>query len=184
MRLILALIVAPALLAAGVPTAVPAQAPARDQAQAQPPGQSAGQAVGSRVGDRAPAVTLPTLDGKSVDLGGFIGKTPMLIQFFAAWCTQCRDQMPSFKAAIERHARDVKFIGVAVSANQSMERARRYVRAHAMTHEILYDARGDAVDRFDVPTTSYIVVIDREGRIVFTGSGSNLDVVAAAAKGL
>jgi peroxiredoxin len=142
------------------------------------------QAVGSGVGQRAPAVTLRTLDGKVVDLGAQIGRTPMLIQFFAAWCSQCRDQMPSFKRAIERYGKRVKFVGVAVSANQSPERARRYVQAHRLTHEILYDARGDAVARYDVPTTSYVVVINRRGRIVFTGSGGDLDVVAAAAKAL
>jgi peroxiredoxin len=71
-----------------------------------------------------------------------------------------------------------------VSANQSPARARRYVQAHRLTHEILYDARGDAVELYDVPTTSYIVVINRRGRIVFTGSGGDLDVVAAAAKAL
>lgn len=142
------------------------------------------QSVGSGVGQRAPAVTLRTLDGKTVDLGADIGRTPMLIQFFAAWCSQCHDQMPSYKRAIERYGKRVKFIGVAVSANQSPERARRYVKAHRLTHEILYDARGDAVERYDVPTTSYVVVIDRRGRIVFTGSGGDLDVVAAAAKAL
>jgi peroxiredoxin len=142
------------------------------------------QTVGSGVGQRAPSVTLRTLDGRRVDLGAQIGRTPMLIQFFAAWCSQCRDQMPSFKRAIDRYGKRVKFVGVAVSANQSPERARRYVQAHRLTHEILYDARGEAVERYDVPTTSYVVVINRRGRIVFTGSGSDLDVVAAAAKAL
>jgi peroxiredoxin len=142
------------------------------------------QTVGSGVGQRAPAVTLRTLDGRRVDLGAQIGRTPMLIQFFAAWCSQCRDQMPSFKRAIDRYGNRVKFVGVAVSANQSPERARRYVQAHRLTHEILYDARGEAVERYDVPTTSYVVVINRRGRIVFTGSGGDLDVVAAAAKAL
>lgn len=142
------------------------------------------QTVGSGVGQRAPAVTLRTLDGKAVDLGAHIGRTPLLLQFFAAWCSQCREQMPSYKRAIERYGKRVKFIGVAVSANQSPERARRYVRAHRLTHEILYDGRGDAVERYDVPATSYIVVINRRGRIVFTGSGGDLDVVAAAAKAL
>jgi peroxiredoxin len=142
------------------------------------------QRVGSAVGQRAPAVTLRTLDGRTVDLGAHIGRTPLLIQFFAAWCSQCREQMPSYKRAIERYGKRVKFVGVAVSANQSVERARRYVQAHRLSHEILYDARGEAVERYDVPTTSYIVVVDRRGRIVFTGSGGDLDVERAAAKAL
>jgi peroxiredoxin len=147
-------------------------------------GAAGAQQVGGRVGHRAPAVTLPTLDGESVDIGSYVGTRPVVLHFFAAWCSQCRDQMPSLQEAVRRYGGRVKFIGVAVSANQSRERARRYVRAHRMTHDIVYDVRGDAVERFNVPTTSYVVVIDRSGRIVFTGSGSNLDIVAAAARAL
>ena len=147
-------------------------------------GAAGAQQAGGRVGDRAPAVTLPTLGGQSVNIGEYVGKRPIVLHFFAAWCSQCRDQMPSLQEAVRRYGSRVKFIGVAVSANQSRERARRYVQAHRMTHDIVYDARGDAVERFNVPTTSYVVVIDRSGRIVFTGSGSNLDIVAAAARAL
>jgi len=37
------------------------------------------QDLGIEVGAQAPAVTVQSLDGKPVDLGSFIGKTPMLI---------------------------------------------------------------------------------------------------------
>jgi len=147
-------------------------------------GAAGAQQVGSRVGQRAPAVTLPTLDGQPMNLGERTGRTPVVLHFFAAWCSQCRDQMPSLREAVRRYGNRVTFIGVAVSANQSRERARQYVQAHRMTHDIVYDERGQAVERFNVPTTSYVVVIDRSGRIVFTGSGSDLDIVAAAARAL
>ncbi|MFL5527778.1 MAG: TlpA family protein disulfide reductase, partial [Gemmatimonadaceae bacterium] len=44
---------------------------------------AAAQDLGIDVGARAPAVTVQSLDGKRVDLGNFIGKTPMLIEFWA-----------------------------------------------------------------------------------------------------
>jgi peroxiredoxin len=142
------------------------------------------QATGSAVGDRAPALTLQTLDGTALNLADHFGKTPVLLHFFAAWCSQCGAQMPSLKAAVEQYGRQVKFVGVAVSANQSLERARRYAQSHRMAHDLVYDARGAAIDAYDVPTTSYVVVVDRTGKIVFTGSGSALDFSAAARKAI
>ncbi|HEX6250354.1 MAG TPA: TlpA disulfide reductase family protein, partial [Gemmatimonadaceae bacterium] len=97
---------------------------------------------------------------------------------------QCRQQMPSLRAAIDRYGKSVKFVGVAVSANQSLERAKRYAARHGMTHDVVYDARGTAVEQFNVSTTSFVIVVDRNGRIVFTGSGGDLDVVAAVGRGL
>lgn len=133
---------------------------------------------------RAPAVVLTRLDGTELDLGRYVGETPIVLHFFAAWCSQCRQQMPSLRAAIDRYGKSVKFVGVAVSANQSLARARRYAAQHSMTHDVVYDARGTAVERFNVATTSYVIVVDRSGRIVFTGSGGDLDVVAAVGRAL
>jgi peroxiredoxin len=142
------------------------------------------QATGSAIGDRAPALTLERLDGKPLDLGDYIGRTPMLLHFFAAWCGHCRAQMPSLDAAVARYGEQVKFVGVAVSAGQTLERARGYAQAHGMTHDLVYDARGAAIDAYDVPTTSYVVVVDRTGKIVFTGSGPALDFSAAVRKAI
>ena len=133
---------------------------------------------------RAPAMVLTRLDGTELDLRRYVGETPIVLHFFAAWCSQCRQQMPSLRAAIDRYSRSVKFVGVAVSANQSLERAKRYAAQHGMTHDVVYDAEGTAVERFNVATTSYVIVVDRGGRIVFTGSGGDLDVVAAVGRGL
>lgn len=133
---------------------------------------------------RAPSIVLNRLDGTELDLGRFIGETPVVLHFFAAWCSQCRQQMPSLRAAIDRYGKSVKFVGVAVSASQSLERARRYAAQHEMKHDVVYDAGGTAVERFDVPTTSYVVVVDRTGKVVFTGSGGDLDVVSAVGKAL
>lgn len=135
-------------------------------------------------GQKAPAMVLTRLDGTELDLGRYIGETPIVLHFFAAWCSLCRQQMPSLRAAIDRYGKSVKFVGVAVSANQSLERARRYAAQHEMTHDVVYDARGTAVDQFNVATTSYVIVVDRSGRIVFTGSGGDLDVVAAIRRSL
>jgi peroxiredoxin len=132
----------------------------------------------------APSIVLTRLDGTQLDLGRYIGETPIVLHFFAAWCSQCRQQMPSLRAAIDRYGRSVKFVGVAVSAGQSLERAKRYAAQHGMTHDVVYDAQGTAVERFNVATTSYVIVVDRGGRIVFTGSGGDLDVVAAVGRAL
>ncbi|HEX9249751.1 MAG TPA: TlpA disulfide reductase family protein, partial [Gemmatimonadaceae bacterium] len=61
------------------------------------------QDLGIEVGAQAPAVTVQSLDGKQVDLSRYIGKTPMLIEFWATWCPNCRELMPSLLNAEKKY---------------------------------------------------------------------------------
>jgi thiol-disulfide isomerase/thioredoxin len=142
------------------------------------------QDLGIDVGARAPVVSVQALDGKSVDLGRYIGKTPMLIEFWATWCANCRELMPTLLQAEKKYGSKVKFLALAVAINQSPERVRRFIAAHPLPHETLYDAEGKAAGAFDAPATSYVVVLDKNGRVVYTGLGGKQDLEAALKKAL
>lgn len=146
------------------------------------PQRAAAQEVGLPVGTTAPAALLETLDGKPVNLGQYLGKTPVVLEFWATWCSNCEKLEPAMRAAAAKHGRRVKFVGVAVSVNQSPERVRRYAAAHRLPLEVLYDRKGDASEAYDVPATSYVVVIDRAGKVVYTGVGGDQDIEAAIRK--
>ena len=122
------------------------------------------QDLGIEVGSKAPAVVVHTLDGKQVDLGQYIGKTPMLIEFWATWCGNCRELMPALLEAEKKYGKRVKFVALAVAINQSPERVRRYIAAHPVPHETFYDTDGKAAGAFDAPATSYVVVLDKTGQ--------------------
>lgn len=142
------------------------------------------QDLGIQVGKRAPAAMVKDLAGKPVDLGSYVGKTPMLIEFWATWCGNCRHLEPSLLAAQKKYGKKVRFIGVAVSVNQSPERVKLYAARHKLTHQILFDDAGDATDKYEVPATSYIVVINKKGNVVYTGLGGDQNIEAALKKAL
>ena len=140
------------------------------------------QDLGIEVGSQAPAVIVHSLDGKQVDLAQYIGKTPMLIEFWATWCANCRELMPALLEAEKKFGKKVKFVALAVAINQSPERVRRYIAAHPLPHETYYDTDGKAAGAFDAPATSYVVVLDNRGKVVYTGLGGKQDLEAALKK--
>ena len=142
------------------------------------------QESGIPVGTKAPAVVVQGVQGTSVDLGQYIGKTPVLIEFWATWCPNCKALEPSLRAAAQKYQGRVKFVGVAVSVNQSPERVKLYAAKHKLPLELLYDRTGAATDAYEVPATSYVVVIDRRGQVVYTGLGGDQDLDAAIRKAL
>jgi len=144
----------------------------------------AAQDMGIPIGTRPGPAVVRTLDGKVVDLSRYIGKVPVMIEFWATWCPNCKELMPALTAAEKKYGKRVKFIVVAVAINQSPAKVKRYLGAHPQRHEMLFDTDGAAAEAFDAPATSYVVMLDKSGRVVYTGLGGKQDLDAAVRKGL
>jgi peroxiredoxin len=136
----------------------------------------AAQESGIPVGSKAPAVKVNDLDGKPVDLAQYIGKQPVLLEFWATWCELCEELLPRVRAAHAAYGSKVEFIGVNVTVNQTPERVRRYVDKHQPGFRTLYDDQGSSIRAYQVPTTSYVVVVDRTGKVAYTGTGGTQDL--------
>lgn len=140
------------------------------------------QEVAPTVGDRAPAVVVHDLDGQPVDLGTVLGHRPALLEWWASWCELCAALLPSVREAHRQFGDRVAFYGINVTVNQSPARVRRYLAEHQPPFITLYDDRGTSQRAYGVPTTSYVVIVDRSGTIVYTGSGGEQDLQSALAR--
>ena len=149
-----------------------------------PNGTVAAQDLGIALGEKAPGGPLETLDGKTIDLAQYVGKTPLVIEFWATWCGNCKQLEPSMRAAMTKHAPGVQFVTVAVSVNQSKERVAAWQKINKLPGTLLYDRKGAVSAAYDVPATSYVVVVDRSGKIVYTGTGGTQNLDAALKKAL
>ncbi len=148
------------------------------------PGALRAQDSGIPVGSTAPAAKVQTLDGKRADLAQYVGKQPVLIEFWATWCPNCKELEPHLKAMHAKYGRQVRFVGVSVSANQSVERVKLYIAKHGIPGDQFFDKDGDATTNYDVPATSYVVVLDRRGKVVYTGLGGDQNLEAAIRKAM
>jgi thiol-disulfide isomerase/thioredoxin len=143
---------------------------------------AAAQDVGLPLGTVPDAVQIEDLDGAAVDLADYIGKKPVLIQFWATWCPLCAELEPGIRAAQRAHGDALEVLVIAVGVNQNPRTIRRHVQNHAPPGRLLFDGRGRATRAFRAPTTSYVVALDARGRVVYTGVGGEQDIATAAAR--
>jgi thiol-disulfide isomerase/thioredoxin len=136
------------------------------------------------VGSTAPAAKVHTLDGKEFDLASYAGKTPTVIEFWATWCPVCAELEPTMLAAAKKYGSQIKFVGVAVSVNESPTRVKAFVAKHGLPGDQYFDTKGNATGAYDVPATSYVVVVNKAGKIVYTGQGAKQDIEGAIKKAL
>jgi thiol-disulfide isomerase/thioredoxin len=138
--------------------------------------------AGIKVGSKAPAVVINDLEGKPVDLGSVLGKKPLLLEFWATWCALCKGLLPELDKVHQTFGDRVALYGVNVTVNDSKARVQRYLAEHHPPFEVLFDDKGVGVRAYDVPATSFVVVVDRAGKVVYTGSGEKQDLVGAVLK--
>lgn len=111
-------------------------------------------------------LSLPDLDGVPTSLGRFVGKKPLLLVFWAAWCPLCKDEVP----VINRIHRQGNVEVVAVNVKESPQKVKAAVRSLDIRYPVLLDPDGSVAKKYKVPGIPVYIVIDKAGKIVYNGN--------------
>ena len=142
------------------------------------------QEAGIMLAASAPGAAVETLDGEPIDLATYLHGKPAVLEFWATWCPLCKQMEPAMESARMKYAGRVTFVSVGVKDNQTAAKQKAYAESKHIGGEFVFDRDGKAVAAYKVPHTSYLVVVDAMGKVVYTGVGPEQDVDAAVAKGL
>jgi cytochrome c biogenesis protein CcmG/thiol:disulfide interchange protein DsbE len=111
-------------------------------------------------GSGLPSLRLPCLTERhSVDVSA-LGGQPTLVNLWATWCRQCRDEMPILQAA---HAKNdgVQFVGV--DTRDGPEQAAAFLEEVGVTYPQLVDADGALLAHTRVPGLPVTLLLDEHG---------------------
>jgi peroxiredoxin len=134
------------------------------------------------MGSNAPAFTLKSLDGANVSLSGFSNKVVVLF-FFGNNCPSCKAAAPSVESMLaEPFASSTDYMLLGLDQwDGNAASVQAFKSATNVTFPLLLNASGVAADY--KTTFDRIVVIDKSGKIVFSGKQSAAtDIAAAKAK--
>jgi peroxiredoxin len=102
-----------------------------------PEGKATNLDVDPTLGSLAPDFTLTSVDGESVSLSQFQGKT-VLLNFWATWCGPCRIEMPAIQSRFEQF-KDDGLIVLAVDFDESQRAVAEFRDEFTLTFELLLD---------------------------------------------
>jgi len=131
----------------------------------------------ARLGAAAPDFTTQRLDGATVQLSQFRGK-PVLLNFWATWCTPCQDEMPLLQRAVDRYG-GAGLTVLAVDYQQTDAKSMQaFLRKVGARFPALYDPSGQIAAEYGVTVGLPVsIFIDRSGTVLFIQLGQMSDAV-------
>ncbi len=117
-------------------------------------------------GQRPEDFTLPGLDGQPVTLNRYLGKTAVLLVFWATWCPECRASVPSINAVHDGRA-GRQILVLAIDYRESRERVASAVKARGIRYPVLLDGDGSVAAGYGIVGVPTYILIDRKGSIAY-----------------
>jgi thiol-disulfide isomerase/thioredoxin len=114
-------------------------------------------------GRAAPEFTLKRLGGGQESLGETRGH-PVVINFWASWCSPCRVEMPELVYAYEAHRSEgLKVLAINLTDQERRKDVSKFVEELAMPFPVLLDENGRVRERFGLVSLPTTIFVDSAG---------------------
>ena len=126
-----------------------------------------------QVGEPAPDFQIISSDGEPGSLSDFHDK-PVLINFWATWCSPCRSEMPYIQQVYDEWSGQ-GLVVLAINIGESSSQVEKFIQDYDFSFPALLDMAGKVAEQYNIryiPTTYFV---DGSGiiRDIKTGSFSS-----------
>jgi len=116
----------------------------------------------ARTGQPAPAIVGTALDGSHVDLAQYRGH-PVVVNFWASWCTPCRDEFPLFKDRLATLGPKDGLVVLGVLYKDQADLARQFTADFGAPWQTVTDPDDALAKAYRVVAPPQTYFIDKDG---------------------
>jgi peroxiredoxin len=120
-------------------------------------------------GKAAPDFVLKSESGRNIRLSELRGEV-VLVNFWASWCTPCRQELPLLNAIYSR-LRSAGLTLLAVNVDEDRKNADAMLKRFELRFPTLFDSNKSVASLYKVDTMPTTLLIDRSGRVRYVHRG-------------
>ena len=110
--------------------------------------------------------TVQSAKGEKFTLSDNLGDKPLVLIFWATWCTPCKKEMDEqrglFDSLVEQ---GVHILLVSEDTQKSQAKVKPYVESKGYAWPVLLDPDGEVLKRYGGTSIPYTVVLDKNGGV-------------------
>jgi len=111
----------------------------------------------------APDFSLTSLTGTTIHLADYRGKKPVILDFWATWCPNCRRDMPRLNELYNKYKDKVEVIGVDLQEDKGT--VSDFITSRGINFPIVID-QGDVANQYSARYTNTHVLVKKDGTVL------------------
>jgi len=121
-------------------------------------------------GKKIPSVSLKTMDGKAVNTAELGLTGPIVISFWATWCSPCKRELNTIHEVYAdwQEETGVTLVAVSIDDEKTKHQVPVYVNGKGWEYLVLMDPNGDFKRAMGVNNVPHTFLIDKDGNIVYS----------------
>ncbi len=120
------------------------------------------QMVVAKQGQQLPSLSLNYL-GKQPDLSG----KPLLVEFWATWCPPCRKSIPHLNEVYAKYkTQGLQIVGI---TDEDEATVKKFLKQIPMDYNVAINTPGSIYEQFGIKAIPTAFLVDKSGKIVWTG---------------
>jgi thiol-disulfide isomerase/thioredoxin len=109
------------------------------------------------------SLEMTSQDGNQIRLADYLGK-PLVINFWASWCTPCKQELPLLQSAYQENSPDIEFIGINMA--EPVPIAQEVINEFNLSFLVLMDDESKAADIVFIQALPTTLFFDANGQLL------------------
>lgn len=111
--------------------------------------------------------TLQDLEGNDVKLSQLLEKGPVMISFWATWCSPCKEEMKKMYPVYEKYKdRGFTYLAINQDNQKSISKVKSFINANGYSFPVVLDPEKSVFESYSGAGIPYSLLISKEKKIV------------------
>ena len=111
--------------------------------------------------------TLQDLEGNDVKLSKLLEKGPVMISFWATWCSPCKEEMKKLFPVYEKYKdRGFTYLAINQDNQKSVSKVKSYINANGYSFPVVLDPDKSVFESYSGVGIPYSLLISKDKKII------------------